>query len=242
LKADILYNSGMNIVISLHELQLLDNSIGRINRTLEVLHQKLTTDPEADRLSALLIQSGDRVQNTNREVSRVTHEITSRQIKYSQNDSALYGGKISNTKELQELQLENSHLKTQIPVFEEELLKLLVDLEEAKNEDESLRKQLTEHTTDRGASLVEITEQVHANQHTLDNLLSQRTMMWENLPADIRAEYQALAKAKKGIAVVEYKEDCCGTCGADISRSEAQQARVGTILHCQGCGRIIFAH
>lgn len=201
----------------------------------------MSTDPEGVQLLLKVASVRSSIEAINTELTKVTREITNRQIKYSQNDSALYGGKISSSKELQELQSENAHLKEQIPIFEEQLMSLMVKLEETKSVETQLDAEIELHTDQRSQFLIQLAEETAIHKQELGNYQSQRSSLWETLPQDVQTTYTSLRKAKSGIAVTEVKDDSCGTCGADISKSEIQQTHGGSIVTCQGCGRIIFA-
>jgi len=231
----------MNNIISLHELQFIDNSIVRITRLLENIQVSLSSDTEGDQLLFLAANLKSSMESLNTEISAVTRQITSRQIKYSQNESALYGGKISNSKELQELQLDNARIKEQIPVFEEQLMILMEKMEDLLNEEGKLTAEIAKHNDLRSTSLVQLSIQAEAYKRELVNYQSQRASLYDNLPSEIKIVYSTLRKAKAGVAVIEVNDDSCGTCGADISKSEIQQAHGGSIVYCQGCGRVIFA-
>ena len=62
------------------------------------------------------------------------------------------------------------------------------------------------------------------------------------IPANILTVYEKLRISKKHIAVTPIDDQCCATCGSEITASDIQKARLSSSLSfCPFCGRILYA-
>jgi predicted nucleic acid-binding Zn-ribbon protein len=73
-------------------------------------------------------------------------------------------------------------------------------------------------------------------------LLSQRKALVKHISKDDLAEYNALRRLRKGVAVVAVKDDTCQVCHVQVPQRDLERARDSDELfyYCSGCERILY--
>jgi len=72
--------------------------------------------------------------------------------------------------------------------------------------------------------------------------LLERKGVTSQISSTFLATYDKLVISKKGIAVSEIMDECCGSCGSTLTPSDCQHAKNHSIIQlCSNCGRILYA-
>jgi predicted nucleic acid-binding Zn-ribbon protein len=229
----------MAVTRQLYQLQELDTLIEQEEASLALktahLGKREALDEAQNRLAA--------AQQHLKELTKKRHdaewEVDDLLSKIAAAESQLYGGKITNPKELSSLQHEvntmkerNDHLETsaleaidQVENAEREMAALTGDYRKLEDEWHLQQQQLVDDIAKLKASLADL------NQHR-GQLASQIDASAINLYERIRQEKkQAVAKVEQGI---------CRACLISLSASVLQKARSGQPVQCGTCGRILF--
>lgn len=164
-----------------------------------------------------------------------------RRSKLEENERRLYSGRITNPKELSNLQSEIDQEKRQLSALEDQLLEIMEQLEELNARLTELRS-LLERETEAWQSLQgRLKEQLRDTEATITQLTTQRsTLMSQLAPAD-QAVYETLRRQKGGVAVAQVHQRTCQACRVGLTPSQEQRARQGhDLVTCNSCGRILF--
>lgn len=168
--------------------------------------------------------------------------VQDQKIKIEQTEAALYGGKVRNPKELQDLQQEFASLKRHLSTLEDRQLETMLAVEELEAKAAAARQeyfQVQAHSEEQNAQLRgELTrleqtrERLNVERQAAENTIS---------PADI-AVYQQLRKTRSGVAVAKIADrSTCGACGASLTPALLQAANAPSLLaRCASCGRILY--
>ncbi len=71
-------------------------------------------------------------------------------------------------------------------------------------------------------------------------LLARRDAVLADLPSGLRARYDRLLGAKRGVAVAVLEKDACAACGSHLPPQKAIAVRRGEgVVECPDCGRIL---
>ncbi len=54
--------------------------------------------------------------------------------------------------------------------------------------------------------------------------------------------YENLRKDKRGVAVAEFHDNACASCGSNLNAALQQNARSSKLAHCPSCGRILYSN
>jgi predicted nucleic acid-binding Zn-ribbon protein len=189
------------------------------------------------------VKSADEVWfEAERNRRRSEEEAQGQQIRIQQAESSLYGGKVQNPKELQDLQADIGSLKRHLAALEERELEAMLRSEEAQaalgQAQEKLQK-LQVRLSDEHRELI---AQQEALQRDLQSLRAEREAAVSAVAAERLSIYEDLRRERRGVAVAEVSEDACGACGTTLTAALQQSARHTTqLVHCPSCGRILYA-
>lgn len=231
----------MSQPFKLYRLQQLDSQIDQAQTRLAEIEEILSDDATLRRIQDHFETSESSLNDARKALRKAEFNVSDQEHKIEQNQTALYGGKISNPKELQDLQNENEALKRYLSVLEDRQLEAMLAVENAEAEYQNAQEELQE------------IQAKTANQHKV--LIAERTQLeketerFENErqataaaidEADLRL-YVKLRKKLSGVAVAKVKEKVCSACGSTLAAASLQAARSPTqITRCDTCGRILY--
>lgn len=226
----------------LYQLQKIDSQLDQIQQRILVIQNEIANDTrlasareESNRIHA-------QVEQVQRSLKKIEHEVESRRLKLEQSEANLYSGRIKVPKELQDLQSEVASLKRGISGLEDQQLEIMIQLESVRSayEDAQQQKAQTEAlVTQQHAGLI-------GEQSRLENdkerLLIERNAVVSQVLENNLTQYNNLRQRKQGIAVAAVEDYACTACGAGLTPAQCQAARSpAAIVYCPSCGRIIYA-
>ncbi len=231
----------MNKTFSLYRLQLLDTQRVQRLKRIKKIDQTIASDKAVVKARKVLEKASREHAQSESVVNDIQKKTEEKNLKLKLTQSKLFGGKISNTKELQDLQAESEALTRNLKILEENHFKALEIAEKTqsvfKQAELNLQSILDQKATDNSLLIGEREKLLGQ----LPKINSQRKALQSQLDPATYAEYSKLFKSKAGLAVVEIFDNACKACGVELSPSEVQQAaRPEVILKCKGCGRILY--
>lgn len=231
----------MNTSFQLFQLQEIDSASDNAKNRIIEIDRLISNDESTLRAKAEYDEHVKVLKKIRQQFESLNAELESKKNKKTQSESNLYGGKISNPKELQDLQKEIVYLTASISRMEDELLQKLIDLEnsEAKTKlaEEKLKRTLSDFETKKARLIGEknqLKNMIKVQQEKRKSIISQ-------IEPDIYTIYEGIRSAKNGIAVAQLIDDACSACGAFLTASQRQQVRSPSkLFYCPSCGRIIY--
>jgi uncharacterized protein len=232
----------MSQAFNLFRLQKIDTQLDQINNRLGEIARILAEDENLRHAEEQFQSTKSQLFKIQQTLKQKEDEVQAQRIKIETNESSLYGGKVRNPKELQDLQIEIASLKRRLATLEDEQLDIMLAAEEAEKEFNQAQKNLNQAQADhssRNASLIGEQSQL---TKTKDSLLAERNPLVNSVVPNNLAIYQALREQKKGVAVVSVDDESCSACGTTIRPFEIQAARSPQkIAFCSTCNRILYA-
>jgi hypothetical protein len=169
-------------------------------------------------------------------------EARSQQIKIEQAESSLYGGKVQNPKELQDLQADIASLKRHLAAIEERELEAMLKSEEAQAALQKAQEKLQKAQTHLGDEHRELIAEQESLRRDLKSLQIEREAAVSAVATEMLSVYENLRRERRGVAVAEVSDNACGACGTTLTAALQQSARHTTqLVHCPSCGRILYA-
>lgn len=231
----------MSISSNLYRLQRIDSEIDQANNRLQEIETALSQDEE---LQFAVKQHGAIAEQhalQSKQLSQAEEAVTAQRIKIEQSEAALYGGKVRNPKELQDLQNEVASLKRHLSTLEDQQLDLMLgvdelnaSLEQAKATLDSTRAHLVEKNAHLNGEQAEILQQVQ-------RLAVEQSAVQNAIPVEPLELYQNLRQQRRGIAVASVQGKACAACGATLTPAQIQLAQSPTqIVRCPSCNRILY--
>jgi uncharacterized protein len=231
----------MSRASSLFRIQELDLQLDRIAARLDEITRLL-----ADAQAVLAARRGEAEARENSAGFQTTvrsaeGEVERQKEKLQQTDQKLYGGTISNPKELQDLQAESEALTRHLATLEDRLLEAMVELEEAEKGYQSAADELERAEIEQAYRSKHLVEEQAALFREQQRLQEQRQAAVQLVhPGDL-AMYDKLRRSIGGLAVAGAQDGSCSACGLTLSASLKQATRSSDEpVRCPQCGRILY--
>ena len=226
---------------ALYELQLVDTEIKELDSALADLRAKLADDSEVrtagERLRGLEVQfdkvTGDR-RSAQVSVDQLTEKLKSVELR-------LYGGTITNVRELGAYEVEREMVQRQLSSEEDKLLEVMVQFEDLQLNEDKARATLKSLESDRTGHVKEWTVEEGRLVSELEVQNGVRGEMTSGIPPAAVATYEMLLKARDGYAVAKIERGACQGCRISLPTSVEQQARTSeAVVQCSSCHRILY--
>lgn len=229
----------MSQVQQLYQLQQIDSEISaKKQRLKDVLQAQRETEAlraarqRATTAVATLRAREAQLEDLNLEVAGVND-------KAKRSEQRMYSGKVTNPKELSDLEHEVAALGRRRVVLEDEILEAMIGVEEAQEENESAASDLATIEATWEQSQKRLKAEQNELALALHGLIGRREQLAAAVPDKMRADYEALKARKNGVAVVALVDHSCTGCHVRLPENKVAQAERGELVSCSGCGRIL---
>jgi len=229
----------MSIAKQLYQLQEVDLEIESSEQALKQIASQLGESEAVVEARNKLALESQHLEELRRQQHSLEWEIDDLTGKLTNAERELYGGRISNPKELTNLQREVDGLKARRNELEDKALEI-IDLVELA----------TASVAAKSSELKALEAEWHSQQQRLSTdmeqlktVLSELKSKWQQLSAKIDSqtvEFYHQLKTQKGQAVVKVVQGICRGCRISLPSIELQRARGGSLVQCSSCGRILF--
>ena len=159
--------------------------------------------------------------------------------KIAQIEGQLYGGKITNPKELSGLQHEVSTMKARSDHLENTTLETIDRVEEAEGIVATATDDLKKLEKDWQQQQQQLSDDIVKLQGSLEGLHKKRQELVGQIDTATVNLYEKIRKQKKQ-AVAKVEQGICRACRISLSASALQRARSGQPIQCGTCGRILY--
>lgn len=229
------------IAAALYQLQQLDLELERVAAEQQVVAKSLQGNARLQELRIELNSAQQQLRSrlqAQKEAEWALEELTRR---LGAQEQRLYSGMVSNPKELNALQQEIQHLRTQQGRQEDTYLEVMEATEslqeESRRKAETLQ-QAEEAWTRESAAMLARRDQLEVRKQELQ---ARRTQMLTSIDAGFISRYEAMRRAKQGRAISKVEQNSCQWCRVILTPSELQRVRISSQLQtCTNCGRILY--
>ena len=217
----------------------------------QLVHRRQTLPARAELEAAMaelaaLERRAAEVQASRHELGRAQQrledDIASLNDRATQHDKTLYGGTITNPRELQALQDEIGSLKRRITQLEDQELELMEQIEPLDRdlaEMDGSRAALDERSS---ALRAQIAEEEVAIDDELAAVRAERDSLAADVEPDLLTEYEELRPHSGGIGIARLVGTSCGGCHLSLSAVEIDRIKrlpPDEPVHCEECGRLL---
>jgi len=231
--------SDMAITRQLYQLQEIDQLIEQEEQALTArtgqLGKRLALDVAKDRLAAAqeqLKELGHRRRDAEGELDDILSKITGA-------EKQLYGGKVTNPKELSNLQHEVNTLKTHSDQLETRALEIIDKLEDQEKIVGAQSSEYRKLEEEWHIQQKQLKDEITQLNTSLGELKQKRQELTGQIDATALTLYEKIRQQKKQ-AVAKVEQGICRACRISLSASALQKARSGQPVQCGSCGRILF--
>lgn len=229
----------MSELQQLYILQQVDSEIQTKRRRLgEVLNaQKETEELIAARLRASKV--GDELKKLRIIQKDLNLELDGLISKSKRSEDRLYSGRVTNPKELTDLQSELESLARRKGALEEELLEGMIAIEDIEAEGALAEESLSKISREWESSQKELRRSQNELALRLGELAGEREKQVNMIAAPLLAQYDSIVKRRGGLAVVHLRGNICQGCQLNVSANRVRDALAGEFVLCDNCDRIL---
>lgn len=228
----------------LKELQKIDFRLDELNARKNALGEKERLDNlniESSKASNVLKTKEESLKDTEHKQKKIEDELELLSEKIKKEENKLYGGSITNPKELTAVQSEVNFLKKRQDEKETEILEVLDLIDGMKAETENFSKKVKE----LNAEVFEAKKAYERAILEIEEELARLAKLREETIPDISPQhleiYKELRKKKGGVVVVELIEGICQGCSTELSAKEVDKMiSSDEFWRCPNCRRIII--
>ena len=233
----------MSAALGLYRLQHVDRQMDQIHGRLKAIQETLQNDRELRAAMDAFSASENESKTAERAFKSTGADVEKQRIKIELAESSLYGGKVHNPKELQDLQLDVASLKKHLVTLENIELEAMSALENAEQDMQTAKSQLERVQADKSIQYNDLTKESASLQKEIERLDSERKAVMSGIPQPSVLTYDSLRKQKRGVAITTVSDSACSACGTTLTPSQQQNARsTSQLFTCPTCGRILFSN
>jgi uncharacterized protein len=154
----------------------------------------------------------------------------------------LYSGKVTNPKELEDIENKIEERKRRREHLENELLDTMIAVEDLQAQLQTATDHLAQVKAERAEQHQDLTQELRRLKAEITLLKEERKKVLREVLPEHRELYKALRTRKRGQAVATLNGDSCAICGVEQTTTIAEQVRQGEeVTMCASCGRILVA-
>jgi len=229
----------MSVAKQLYQLQELDLEIDSDELALKQKASQLGEDQVLIRARDKLAAEQQRLDTLGHQQHSVEWEIDDLVSKIATVEEQLYSGRITNPKELANLQHEVNVLKANRDQLENKALEIMDQVELAVADVAATKNELKRLEMEWQNQQQQLSTEIDRLESELSDLKQKRRIISDGADAQAITLYEKIRK-QRGQAMAKVEQGICRGCRISLPSSELQQARSGNPVQCSSCGRILF--
>jgi len=229
----------MTITKQLYQLQELDINIEQTEQTLSLKTGQLGKREELDNVRTRLSSERQHLEELKHQHHDAEWEVDDLLSKIAAAEKQLYGGRITNPKELSSLQHEVNTMKSRSDQLENKALEIIDQVEMAEKIVASASNEYQKLEDEWHQQQRQLTEDIELLKTSLADLKQKRQQLAEQIESPAVELYEKIRQQKKQ-AVAKVEQGICRACRISLSVNVLQKARSGQPVQCGTCGRILF--
>ncbi len=231
----------MSQPFKLYRLQQIDSQLDWARARLKEIEAALQADQTVLQATQNAEASANKHRDALRALRQAEEEVRQQRLKIEQTESTLYGGKVRNPKELQDLQKESAALKRYLSVLEDRQLEAMLVEEDASGENDLVQAQLAQVNKDFEARSLEFRQESQRCEKDVARLEEERRATISSIPSEDLQIYEMLRTKRRGLAVAKVTARACSACGSTLNAALLQAAHSpNQLTRCDACGRILY--
>jgi uncharacterized protein len=223
------------------DMQQIDQRLAKNTSEFKKLASQLDSEGDLKRLKEESEAARVRVLETRLEFGKLEAETASLKERLKDIESRLYGGAITNLRELTALEEEHNHSKRALATAEEAVSPARLASQEAQARHEQLQNDLAESEEKWKATSRELKQRARTVSKICKSLEIERNEASSHVDQQSLALYRNLLPRKGGVAVARVERGICQGCRIKLPiREIAQLKNEDNLVMCSSCGRILL--
>lgn len=229
-------------VEAIYRLQSIDAEIDEKRGSLRSIEAELANNEDVLAASEAVRASEETLRELRSRLRSLELDLGGVSGKIAATERALYGGEVTNPKELAGMEQELDYLRRRRTAVEDDTLVLMGEVE-AQEEKLQAAQELLSRTEQRWrmaqSELVKDAEELRSRLATLE---AERKETARGVSEGNLAVYESLRRQKGGQAVALLEDGVCQGCRVALPTSLVQRVRRGSeLVHCGSCQRVLYS-
>jgi uncharacterized protein len=226
----------------LYQVQKYDTEIRQNEIRLREFMTEINNDLILSEVNRVFQTLNEQLSMVEKQSFDIENRITDFKNKKQQLTSSLYGGKIQNSRELQDLQKEIESISKNISSLEDVQIQKWEEIEKLRSEKDFQESNLSLIKSERLSKITNIQTMVDSINNEIVRLKVEKKGIRDQISTSLLDLYDNLVIIKKGVAITQIDESYCSSCGNTLTPSDCQNAKVHSLItYCSNCGRILYA-
>ena len=226
----------------LYDLQEMDWEISDSETSLADVRARLEDESEINAARTRLARLTARLDELAPIRANIESSLALMEERLGNAERRLYGGAVTNPRELEAAEEERRTLQEQRADEEDRMLDVMVEVEELQHDRDSTQELLSRLLAERETEYVELLERQDVLVAKLDELRGQRQRITPDIPVATLSIYETLLKSRGGHAVAKVERGLCQGCRLALPTMENQRAKTSqNIVQCSSCQRILYS-
>lgn len=231
----------LELLTPLYALQQIDLALARTAKAKSALDDGTAKSAQVDILRQRFQQADGLLHDAKVEMKDSELNLKTLEAKQKSYQEKLYGGKVSNPKELDSMEKEIEMLGRQKDKLEERILELMDIIEERTATSAKARALLDKYE----AELVAIQEKFKKDSHVLavkaKQLAAYREPAVELVDPVMLKRYESMRAKYSGVVLSKVTEDSCSACHTVLSSGLIRTLKADAEMQtCENCSRILY--
>ena len=224
----------------LFSLQEVDTKIQINLKDKDDLNEKILLEDGKKAKESLLNEIKNAITKYQVQINKIESKIQELQNKKTDIQKKIYGGLVSNVRELQALKNEDDQLEKDINELNNYANKFLSKLSLMEENLDKITQEVDILKENWNKNFPELEKNSEDLEISIKENMSNRDILFNSIPDDLSMIYQRLLKAKDNIAVSKVSAGTCSVCHVKFPLSTEKELMLGKeIVFCDNCGRIL---
>ena len=229
----------MSVSKQLYQLQEADLELESNEQALEQISGQLGESQTVVAARDKLALEQQHLEELKRKQHSIEWEVDDLTVKLNNVEKELYSGRITNPKELTNLQHEAEGLKVNRNQLEDKLLEIMEQVELTSASVASISSELKTLEDDWHHRQQQLSRDMEQLKALLSDLGHKRQLLSAEIDPQVVEAYGEL-KRQRGTAVAKVEQGICRGCQISLPATDLQRVRGGGLVRCSSCGRILF--
>jgi uncharacterized protein len=230
----------VTIAQSLLSLQDTDQALALRRREYKEIETELNSEGGLPELRDSCEKTKVRQLEAKVETARLESDMATLKTEVEELETRLYGGAITNVRELTAIETEHSSARRNLAQVEESIAPAEVAAEHARQQLENLTEELADREKSWETRQIELRKEKAKRGTAFNELLEVRNAEAAEIPADDLARYTRLFRSNRGIAVVRVDRGVCQGCAVRLPVGELTRLRAADGPIPCSCGRALL--
>lgn len=231
--------------LKLLDIQELDTRLDQISHKLKNLPEQISAEKlraQYDQLKYLEVAAVTEVADRELEVKKAENDVEQVRIRFQKDTELLESGKITDSKQLTELQHEIDSLKRRQALLEDDEIAILQLLEDSQNNLVKVRADLELVKNELQAAEEALTIAVAELEAEREKISHERIAESKSVPSELLSIYEKVRADNRGIGASKFESGQCDGCRIQFSSADMNKFRTaveGELLRCDECRAIL---